>query len=287
MNSKRATWVAVAAAISGVSLLGCAQQQKAAETTDTVARAAAQLARDVQDIQNLMGRRAFYHSAGHNEMEFELYAKRDDISWGQNQGFRVGPESIKADYVTDNYKNRNAELARLSKIYPELKNDPANAGVGIFVIHTLSTPIIEIAGDGQTAKGVWYTPGAIGGTDAKGKLTGNWLWERYAVDFIKENGQWRFWHILVFTDFLSPMGKDLQAPQGAIANAAPVGTEIAAAQNQNSQSASSGPRPFDIKVQNYAAWTPTTVPTIAPRLPEPYKTFSETFSYGPPATTAK
>jgi hypothetical protein len=31
-----------------------------------------------------------------------LYAKRPDISWGQNQGFSVGPDSIKADYVTGN-----------------------------------------------------------------------------------------------------------------------------------------------------------------------------------------
>lgn len=272
--------VMMVAIVGGAVLSGCAQRD-AAEVVDATARSQAQLAREVQEIQNLMSRRAYYHSAGRNDLEFELYAKRDDISWGQNQGYRVGPASIKADYVEDNNKNRMAAVTRLSKIYPELKNDPANAGVGIFVMHTLSTPIIEIAGDGQTAKGVWYTPGAIGMVDDKGKLAGDWLWERYAVDFIKENGQWRFWHILVLTDFLSPMGKDLQPPPAAIA-AAPVGTE--GASSSNSQSASSGPRPFDIKTQNYAAWSPTTVPSIAPRLPEPYKTFSETFSYGPPAT---
>lgn len=277
------------ATAGAMTLAGCGQQPTGgAEVADTTARSQAQLARDVQEIQNLMSRRAFYHAAGRNDLEFELYAKRDDISWGQNQGFRVGPESIKADYVTDNYKNRNAELARLSKLYPQLKNDPANAGVGIFVMHTLSTPIIEIAGDGQTAKGMWYTPGAIGMVDAKGKLTGDWLWERYGVDFIKENGQWRFWHIVVLTDFLSPMGKDLQLPPAAVA-AAPVGTEAKSTAADSQQSAASGPRPFDIKVQNYAAWSPTTVPSITPRLPEPYKTFSETFSYGPPvnATTTK
>lgn len=274
-----------AVAVAVVALCGCAQQQQTAQTPteviDATARTAVQIARDTQEIQNLMSRRAFYHSAGRNDLEFDLYAKRADISWGQNQGYRVGPDSIKADYVTDNIRDRNASLERLSKIYPELKNDPSKAGVGIFVMHTLSTPVIEIAGDGQTAKGVWYTPGAIGMVDKKGKLTGDWLWERYGVDFIKENGQWRFWHIVVFTDFLSPMGKDLQPPPEPVA-AAPVGTEGKAS---SAQSASTGPRPFDIKVQNYASWSPTTVQQLQPRLPEPYRTFNETFSYGPPAGT--
>lgn len=286
MRSTTVRWMTTIAATGAALLCSCAQQPQAqtpSETVDTTARAQADLARNVQEIANLMSRRAFYHSAGHNEMEFALYANRPDISWGQNQGFRVGPDSIKKDYVTDNYKNRNAELARLSKLFPQLKNDPANAGVGIFVIHTLSTPIIEVAGDGQTAKGVWYTPGAIGSVDAKGKLTGSWLWERYAVDFIKENGQWRFWHILVFTDFLSPMGKDLQPPMGPIGLMAPVGTEATAAKKPAATTANA-PNPFDIPTQNYVAWSPTTVPAISPRLPEPYKTFSETFSYGPPAT---
>jgi hypothetical protein len=263
---------------------GCAQQQpSSADIIDATARSDAHLAREVQELANLMGRRAFYHSAGHNEMEFALYANRPDISWGQNQGFRIGPDAIKGDYVDDNNRNRAAELARLAKLNPELKNDPANLGAGIFVIHTLSTPIIEIAGDDQTAKGVWYTPGAIGMVDEKGKnLTGSWLWERYAVDFIKENGQWKFWHILVLTDFLSPMGKDLQLPGPMIA-AAPVGTESKAGA-KSAAAAANGPRPWSLATQNYAAWSPTTVSSIAPRLPEPYKTFSETFSYGPPTT---
>jgi hypothetical protein len=158
-------------------------------------------------------------------------------------------------------------------------------GAGIFVMHTLSTPIIEVAGDDQTAKGVWYTPGAIAQCGRSGQwLTGNWLWERYAVDFIKENGQWRFWHILVLTDFGSPMGKDLAAASGQDDRC---GRRSAAESKVATDAAPcTGPsrsRSGHIATQNYAAWSPTTVPSIAPRLPEPYKTFSETFSYGPPA----
>jgi hypothetical protein len=253
-----------------LAVAGCAQQP--VDSGDTAQlRADVTLARDVQQIQNLMSRRAFYHSAGRNDLEFELYAKSVvDISWGQNQGFQVGAATIKKFYVDENNANRKATLERMRKLFPQIKDDASNLGVGSFVIHSLTTPIIEVAGDGKTAKGVWYTPGALAMTDAKGKLGGNWLWERYAVDFIKEDGQWRFWHILVLTDFMSGMGKDIQ-----VIAEAPVGSE--AAQKAAAETASR----WTIVTQNYQSWAPTTAQLVAPRLPEPYKTFSETFSYGP------
>jgi SnoaL-like domain len=270
------------AALAVATLAGCSQS--GTDTVDATARAQALLARDVQAIQNLMSRRAFYHSAGRNDLEFALYSKRADISWGQNQGFQVGPATIKHYYVDGHVSAEKADLERMSKLYPQLNNDPSNLGAGSFVIHSLTTPIIEVAGDGQTAKGVWYTPGAIGITDAKGKLNGDWLWERYAADFIKEDGQWHFWHILVLTDFLSPMGKDLQPPPDAVA-VAPVGSESKSGSNKAAMATQvpAGSTQWTIVNENYKSWTATTVPTVAPRLPEPYRTFSETFSYGPPA----
>jgi hypothetical protein len=259
-------------ATSGLLAAGCSNQ-----TTDNVVttqlRADVTLARDIQQIQNLMSRRAFYHSAGRNDLEFELYAKSvPDISWGQNQGFQVGAEIIKKFYVDENNANRKAALDRLRKLYPQIKDEEANLGVGGFVIHSLTTPIIEVAGDGKTAKGVWYTPGAIAMTDAKGKFGGNWLWERYAVDFIKEDGQWRFWHILVLTDFMSGMGKDIE-----LMPEAPVGSESA------KKAAADMASRWTVINENYKPWAPTVAQQVAPRLPEPYQTFSETFSYGPPS----
>ena len=262
----------VAFVIFGLS--GCGD-----DAANQQALATANLARDVQEIQNLMGRRAFYHSAGRNDLEFELYAKSvDDISWGQNQGFWVGHDIIKKHYVTEHTESMESDLARMTKLYPELANDPKNLNAGSFVIHSLSTPIIEVAGDGKTAKGVWYTPGAIGMTDAKGKLNGSWLWERYAVDFIKEDGQWKFWHIMVLTDFMASMDTGFSGTP----TEAPIGKENAQ-DDQAAQPAAGGAAPFDIVVENYKSWSPVVTQAIAPRLPEPYQTFSETFSYGPPA----
>ncbi len=55
---------------------------------------------------------------------------------------------------------------------------------GQMMQHTLATPVIEVSRDGETAKGVWMSPGhearVLGG-----KLTALWVWGTYGEDFIK------------------------------------------------------------------------------------------------------
>lgn len=36
---------------------------------------------------------------------------------------------------------------------------------------------------------------------------GSWLWVRYGVDFIKEAGEWKIWHLQVFPFFKTPFDK--------------------------------------------------------------------------------
>jgi hypothetical protein len=234
---------------------------------------ALQRQQDVWQIQNLMSRRSFLHAAGQQEEELYLYANRPDISFGQNQGFRVGMETIAAAYRDRYAKVRNAELERISKIYPEIKNVPENIGVGMFQVHTITTPIIEVAEDGKTAKGMFYTPGAISGVVADGTLGASWIWEKYAIDFIKENGRWKFWHILVVTDIVKPWG------QGAAVKMDDTSQQGVQGVPNDVAIAPRVPRTVDKDL--YKPLSPTTVPRLFPPMPVPYKTFSETFSYGP------
>lgn len=69
-------------------------------------------------------------------------------------------------------------------------------------IHTLTTPIVEVAGDCQTVKGAWYSPGVE--SDAK---KGQWAWMKYGADFIKENGEWKIWHLHAYSIFMTPYDK--------------------------------------------------------------------------------
>jgi hypothetical protein len=63
--------------------------------------------------------------------------------------------------------------------------------------------MIQVAGDGQTAKGVWYSPGHE--TPIRdGKLQAFWVWGKYSGDFIKEDGKWKIWHWHFYDTFNTP-----------------------------------------------------------------------------------
>ncbi len=230
--------------------------------------------RDALEIQNLMSRRAFYHSVGQNEKELALWSKKQTVRWAQNQGCWVGMASHRHSYDELNRKVQAADLERLSKMNPAIKNVPESRFVGNTILHLLTTPILEIAQDGQSAKGMWYTPGMIL-TTADGKTPFAMdIWERYGVDFVKEDGRWTFLNIQVNTDFINPMGMPLQ-PQGS--DAAAIGTE-GAAQFGPEASGVKFPGP-DIVKTTYQEFGATRVPSLTPRLPEPYRTLKETFQY--------
>lgn len=245
-------------------------------------RHAAQTARDVQEIQNLMSRRAMYHSIGHNEDELALWSQKAPVRWAQNQGCWVGMESLRRYYVTINFAMQRNDLKRLSEANPAIENDFArNRSIGTEVLHILTTPIIEVAQDGQTAKGFWYTPGAIVFTpDGKTTSAMN-MWEKYGVDFIREDGHWRFLHVEVMTDFAGPWGQPLPEHQGP--PAAMMGNE---GSKGDAQGSSPGPGAAGLSVSGpdipkrlYSEYAPTRAPRQVPRLPEPYETLSQTFEY--------
>jgi hypothetical protein len=81
----------------------------------------------------------------------------------------------------------------VSKLHPEVKNIKENEGVGSEIMHTPTTPIIEVAEGGKTARGVWIGTGLVAMVDDKtGKPRCMWEWDRYGVDFIKEDDKWKF-----------------------------------------------------------------------------------------------
>ena len=69
---------------------------------------------------------------------------------------------------------------------------------GAFTMHVAVSPIIEIAGDGKTAKSVWFSPGCAGNL---------WVWGVYMVDYVKEDGEWKFWHMIFSPFFRTPYDK--------------------------------------------------------------------------------
>ncbi|MBP2642696.1 MAG: hypothetical protein H6Q67_583 [Firmicutes bacterium] len=239
-----------------------------------------QKALDYQEIENLMSRHEYYHTQGRNIEELKAIWVRkapdtDTATFTMQHGSMIGMKSIMYQYGEFHEKSNNVELGLIHKVRPDIANVPENAGIGQFAEHTLTTACIEIAGDGKTAKGMWYSPGVVAGIDIKnGKPHSLWMWEKYGVDFVKEDGQWKIWHLLVCTDFGFPIGSQWPKEENEAVNTQ--GTEGTA---PPPEIAAIMPK-FDKEAENYKEYSPTKMPQDnISRPPEPYYTFSETFSY--------
>jgi hypothetical protein len=255
-----------------------------------------QKALDVQEIQNVMSRHAWYYSSGQHKREVnELFALDEpDVSWGSDDGWWVGKDTVVNYYVTYFDTFRALDFKAFIKNHPQVENKPENYGAGTLMFHTNSTPVIEIAGDGKTAKGIWYSVGQVTQTPG-GKQSATYMWERYGVDFIKKDGKWKIWHFIVMTDWSAGAGQswaeDDHQGQGAPAGqGAPGGQGSPAGQGAPGMQGASGGMPGGFGVGMPAATVPNTEgrrsqyapPTEYLKIPVPYNTFSETFSYGPP-----
>jgi hypothetical protein len=118
------------------------------------------------EVQNLMSKHEYYHAAGMNLEEVDALwvdsagVKGKTATFASPGWVMNGVLTVRNAYGKGNAKKRQDALDTLSKIDPSVKNVPENLGAGTeWVMHTSTTPVIEVAGDGQTAKGIWYSPG--------------------------------------------------------------------------------------------------------------------------------
>lgn len=74
---------------------------------------------------------------------------------------------------------------------------------GVLSVHGANTPVISVARDGVTAKGLWVSPGLFTIRDAQGAngLQSYWSWQKVGCDFIYENEGWKIWHLHIFPLF--------------------------------------------------------------------------------------
>jgi len=321
-----------------VVMMGCSSEKVQKDDKGRTMISDAERALDMAQVQGIFSKHAFYHQVGMfcEEMK-DIWPDANGpnaatTKWTNNGNEWTPYSMIYANYCTAVTAAKKQELEQMSKIVPTVKNIPDNLGVGHeYIMHTQETPVIEIAGDGKTAKGLWYSIGmaARGSVDKTGKtsISTSYMWEKYACDFIKENGKWKMWHFVNIMD-QNPVeagkssgpggaggpgggaggpggapsgaagkGGPGGAPAGAAAGAAgkggpggaPAGAAAGAAGKGGAPSGGGQPGAGGAPgggggMQNARTiqiwkWSPTAVPQIYPKFPEPYYTFSETFSY--------
>jgi hypothetical protein len=159
-----------------------------AELAETVHMA--RRADDRGQLENLFSRYMYYHNAFSDERIIPLWVK-------------PGTPGIRARYTNAGVYTDYDSVTRYHRGRP--------APQGKLILHYTTTPVIEVAADGETAKGVWIMTGCESGlTDPEvaarqpdylfspeevhgKKVWAHWVWCKYAVDFLRQDGEWKFW----------------------------------------------------------------------------------------------
>lgn len=153
----------------------------------------------------------------------------------------------------------------------------------------ITTPVVEVSQDGQTAKGVWISIGhesaaypdgiesGIPSVDAAepdrygNRVYAHWVWKKYAADFLKVNNQWKIWHLHIYDIFRCPFDENW-------VTYSITRDEDDAALDSRVRLDHGGITPENPTTFHWQ-YRVDTVPVLEPQPPVPYATFPDTFSY--------
>jgi hypothetical protein len=225
-----------------------------------------------REVKNLMVRMISQDCLFRREhLAYETYwSRRPDVCLGVNEGYYQGADAVRGYFAAVEAQTA-LESRLLQQKFPTRlgdKTDEEVYGVGGLRYKAMEIPVVEIAGDGQTAKAIYHIHGCNTRLTPAGQVS---YWERswVACDLVLEDGQWRVWHLLYVTDIDHPCGtKWTDTP--------PVYDEDPALAAMKTVSFPA-PNVAVCNRERYHGKRPLTPP---PEYPLPYDTFAETFSYG-------
>ena len=226
---------------------------------------------DRRAVQNLMGIfSGHYLLKKEKDIVSSLFSAREDICLGVNTGYYDGRAAVEGYYEAIHRKNLLTTELIMAKYPGEFQSKtPEEAyGCGLLNYKPLDTPVVEIAGDSKTARGIWTCRNSYSDLTAGGPVT-FYEWGWVAADFVKEDAGWKIWHLLILNDVHVQAG--LQYYEADRPYPPVPGFEAMAEFRM--------PEP-NVKVTLRAPYSPDRGPTPAPEVPAPYETFDPAHSYG-------
>ena len=159
---------------------------------------------DREACTQLINRHSIYYSNDWRRRELdELWVSQPlhaaKASYGSNYGYYYGKSEVQRWYVDEFMAKRKAQL----KTYCEKQGIPEDEkllGAGSMYMCPMSTSIVRIAKDGQSAKGIWYSIGQQSDLKEDGTASGLWMYLKICADFVKEDGKFKLYHIVVAND---------------------------------------------------------------------------------------
>lgn len=277
MMSKFLSASAFAIALTSASASAAKPEDSRVAALEAQVAKLTQIATASQDrnaVQNLFGRYMTLHNAFRDPEIIPLWASK-------------GTPGVRAQYSNNGvYTNWDNIMA----YHAQRPNPP-----GKLIYHFLASPIIEVADDGQTAKGMWLMSGLESGLTApeSAKSAPDFMYEKnvtvngkkvwmhtvyakYGVDFIKQDGQWKIWHFHCFEVARAPYGIGW-IPFAAAAQDSPFADDLMYFGEDGRPVMMPKPDgPATIRHNPYRTDRGQTMDLLPP---VPYRTISETFEY--------
>lgn len=224
-----------------------------------------------REIRNVMGRISHDYAIKQEAQVYDRYfSRREDVCLGLNNGYYKGAAAVKGYYDALGEEIRLSS-SLIAKMFPrelEGKTEDELYGVGMISYLPFESQVIEIADDGQTAKGIWNVRGSTSRLTAAGPVA-NWIFGWAAVDFVLEDGEWKILNLLLLYNVDHQCGVGFTEPEKVFE---PV-PEFAPMADFHL------PEP-NVPMTVMETFRPDRPRTRSPRCPEPYATFADTFSYG-------
>lgn len=231
-------------------------------------------AHDRAAVENLFGRYMTLHNAFRDPEIIPMWVKK-------------GTPDVRAQYSNNGvYTNWD----NIMSYHAQRPNPP-----GKLIYHFVASPIIEVAADGKTAKGMWLMSGLESGLtapeSAKGApdfmyeknvtVDGKKVWmhtvyAKYGVDFIKQDGEWKIWHFHCFEVARAPYGLGW-IPFAAAAQDVSFGDDLMYFGEDGKPVMM--PKPDGPATIRHNPYRTDKGQTLDLKPPVPYRTFSETFAY--------
>ncbi len=225
---------------------------------------------DKENGVQLVNRHSFYYTNDMRREELDdLWVKEPEhmatASLAYNNGYYVGMDEIARHYVADREETLYGRLEPYCQADPRIEKCRDNLGLGASQMHTSTTPLIYIADDGKTAQYQGYQIGYQSIGKADGSADSYFEFGLIYADLVKENGQWKIWHLV--------LEHDHTVEAGTLYEDVPV-------LRPDSEDPLAGDYGIPTKQQTvynpFFGWE-----YVYQDMPRPYSTYTETRSYGP------
>ena len=143
-----------------------------------------------RECRHIMSRYAYYYSAFRTRELSQLWAQREDCIFISLWGIYEGIAGVKRHFIEEMGDRNDSGVDESMK--------------GKVFIRSFNTEMLQVAEDCLTARGSWISIGHDAYVRPDGIPQADWVWNKYAVEFIKTEEGWKIWKMHIFPVFTCP-----------------------------------------------------------------------------------